>query len=90
MIGQTFSFSPCISTLSIWCCRVCYFSWWAQVLWGHHEASFFIENMGAIKQLCLRLPKSLTCHWPRPLLKLGQRSLLWTNLKITGIWIRKN
>ena len=32
MIGRTFSFSHCISTLFIWCCR--FFGWWTRVLWG--------------------------------------------------------
>ena len=35
-MGQTFSFSHCIFTLFIWCCRVCYFAWRTRVLWGHH------------------------------------------------------
>ena len=46
MIGQTFSLSRCISTLFIWCCRVCYFVSWTRVFWGHHVILVFIEKMG--------------------------------------------
>ena len=46
MIGQRFSFPHCISTLFIWCYRVCYFALWARVLWGHHATLVFIERIG--------------------------------------------
>jgi len=42
MIGQTFSFSYCVSTIFIWCCNVYYFAWWTRVLWGHHATLVFI------------------------------------------------
>ena len=49
MIRQTFSFSHYISTLFIWCCRVCYFVWWTWVLWGHHATLVCSEKMGPSK-----------------------------------------
>jgi len=63
MLGQTFPFPHCISTLFIWCCRVCYFACWTRVLWGHHAILVYIEKMGALEKLCLRAPKSLIWHW---------------------------
>jgi len=62
MIGQTFLFSHCISTLFIWCCRVCHFAWWRRVLLGNHATLVFIEKMGDLEKLCLRAPKSLIWH----------------------------
>jgi len=44
MTGQTFSFLHCISTLFIWCCRVCYFAWSTRVLWGHHARFFLLKR----------------------------------------------
>jgi len=55
--------SHCISTLFIWCCRVCYFAWWTRILWGHRATLVFIEMMGALEQLCLMAPKSLIWNW---------------------------
>jgi len=66
MTGQTFSFSHCMPTLFIWCCRVRCFAWWTWVFWEHHETLVFIEKMGALEQLCLRTPKSLIWHWEHP------------------------
>jgi len=64
MIRKTFSFY-CISTLFIWCCRVCYFAWWTRVLWGHHATLVYIEKMGAIEKVCLRGPRSPIWHCPQ-------------------------
>jgi len=63
MTGKTFSFSHCISTLFIWCCRVCYFAWWTRLLRENHPTLFFIEKMGSLKPLCLRARKSHIWHW---------------------------
>jgi len=46
MIRETFSFSYCISTIFMWCCRVCYFAWWTRVLWGHNETCFLLKRWG--------------------------------------------
>jgi len=54
MIRQTFSFLHCISTLLIWCCRVCYFAWWTRVSWGHHATLVYIEKMGPSKDCASR------------------------------------
>ena len=62
MTAKTFSFLHCISTLFIWCCRVCYFAW-RTLLWGHHATLFFIKKVGALEKLCLRVPKSPIWHW---------------------------
>jgi len=43
VIVQTISF--CISTLLIWCCRLCYFSWWIRALWGDHATLVLLEKI---------------------------------------------
>jgi len=58
MIAQTFSFLHYISTLFIWCCRVCYIAWWTPVLWRHHTTLVFIEKVVVFKKLCLRVLKA--------------------------------
>ena len=66
MIGQTYLFSYRISTLFIWCCRLCCFAWSTRVLRGHHATLVFIEKMGALEKLCLRASESLIWHcWRR-------------------------
>jgi len=94
MLGQTFWFSHCISTLFIWCCRVCYFAWWTRVLWGHHATLVYIGKMGALRRLCLRAPKSLIWHCmpllPKRLNVRAQAFLIWVktlNFCIFGLTI---
>jgi len=64
MIGQTFLFLHCISTLFIWYCRVCYFAWWTRVWWRHHATLVFIEKMAFFSKNCSSgPPKVLIWHW---------------------------
>jgi len=72
MIVQTFSFPQYISTLFIWFCRVCYFAWWTQVLWGCRATLVFIESVAdTLRSVHLHTHNSPMSHETRKQQKLN-------------------